>query len=400
MKPIITSLLDQDLYKLTMLQTIFHQFPEAEAEYKFKCRNVPEIPLSVIYDELNEQLDALCELQFTPEELAWLRGLRYMKPAFIDFLEDFKLKRRFITVTKDGDDLDIRTKGPIVQQMMFEIFVLSLVNELYFRHATKGMLQAALTQGRYRLGCKIMDLKANVAAKESINTEFPFVFFEFGTRRRFSKEWQEEVVRTLQSEVPEYMKGTSNMDLARRFGLTPIGTMAHEYLQAHQALGYRLRSFQKMAFENWVKEYRGDLGIALTDVVGIDAFLSDFDSYFAKLYDGVRHDSGDPFEWGEKILAHYASLRVDARPKQLVFSDGLKIEKSLKLFETFKGRAKTGFGIGTNLTNDLGVTPLEIVFKMIKCNGAPVAKLSDSPGKSMCEDRNYMDYLRTVFESK
>ena len=397
MIPIITSLLDQDLYKLTMLQAVFHQFPEAETEYNFKCRNSPDIPLVVIFDELNEQLDALCGLKFAPEELNWLRGLRFMQPAFVDFLEDFRLKRRFITVTNDGGQIAIRAKGPMAQVMMFEIFTLSLVNELYFKHASAGKELRTLAEGRKRLADKIAQLKANDSAKAGIDSAFPFVFFEFGTRRRFSKSWQEEVVRTLQAEVPEYMKGTSNMDMARRLGLVPIGTMAHEYLQAHQALGYRLRDFQKMALENWVNEYRGDLGIALTDVVGIDAFLEDFDSFFAKLYDGVRHDSGNPFEWGEKVLAHYAKLRVDARGKQLVFSDGLKIEKSLALYEAFKGRAKTGFGIGTNLSNDLGITPLEIVFKMVRCNGSAVAKLSDSPGKSMCEDESYMDYLRSVF---
>src|SRR5206468_12879763 len=185
----------------------------------------------------------------------------------------------------------------------------------------------------------------------------PYVFFEFGTRRRFSREWHDEVIRTFASEVPAFFRGTSNVDMARRHNLVPIGTMAHEYLQAHQAFGYRLRDFQRAAFENWVHEYRGDLGIALTDVVGMDAFLADFDLYFAKLFDGLRHDSGDPFEWGEKALAHYATLRIDPHTKRLVFSDGLTVERALELYRHFGDRTQLGFGIGTNLTNDVGLEP-------------------------------------------
>jgi len=204
-------------------------------------------------------------------------------------------------------------------------------------------------------------------------------------------------VTTLQREVPQYFKGTSNVLLARDLGLVPIGTMAHEYLQSYQALGVRLRDFQKAALESWVQEYRGDLGVALTDVVGMDAFLADFDLYFAKLFDGLRHDSGDPVVWGEKALAHYAKLRVDARTKRLVFSDGLTVPEALRLYRHFADRTQLGFGIGTNLTNDVGLTPLNIVMKLTHCNGQPVAKLSDTAGKTMCTDETFLSYLRQVF---
>jgi nicotinate phosphoribosyltransferase len=177
----------------------------------------------------------------------------------------------------------------------------------------------------------------------------------------------------------------------------PIGTMAHEYLQTYQALGVRLRDFQKAALEDWVQEYRGDLGVALTDVVGMDAFLSDFDLYFAKLFDGLRHDSGDPKVWGDKALAHYAKLRIDANTKRLVFSDGLDLETSIALYRHFSDRTQLGFGIGTNLSNDVGLTPLNIVMKLTRCNGQPVAKLSDSPGKTLCDDQTFLAYLRQVF---
>ena len=163
-------------------------------------------------------------------------------------------------------------------------------------------------------------------------------------------------------------------------------------------MGVQLRRFQQAALEAWVQEYRGDLGVALTDVVGMDAFLADFDLYFAKLFDGLRHDSGDPLAWGEKALAHYARLRIDPHTKRLVFSDGLDLPTALRLYQHFADRTQTGFGIGTNLTNDTGLVPLNIVMKLTACNGQPVAKLSDSPGKTLCEDQTFLAYLRQVFE--
>jgi len=225
----------------------------------------------------------------------------------------------------------------------------------------------------------------------------PFEFFDFGVRRRFSSEWHREVLVTLKREVPQFFKGASDVLFARDLGLVPIGTMAHEYLQTFQTLGVRLRDFQRAALEAWVQEYRGDLGTALTDVVGMDAFLADFDLYFAKLFDGLRHDSGDPFVWGEKALKHYDKLRIDAKTKRLVFSDGLDFEKSFALYRHFADRTMVGFGIGTNLTNDMGLKTLHIVMKLTHANHQPVAKLSDSPGKLLCDDLTFLAYLRQVF---
>jgi nicotinate phosphoribosyltransferase len=226
----------------------------------------------------------------------------------------------------------------------------------------------------------------------------PFVFFDFGCRRRFSGEWQDEVVATLAGTAPQFFKGTSNVHLARKHGLVAIGTMAHEYLQTFQASGnVQLRLFQKQAMDTWVQEYRGDLGIALTDTVGMDAFLADFDLFFAKLFDGLRHDSGDPVVWGEKAIAHYQRLRIDPHTKRLVFSDGLDIPQALYLHGQFADRIQVGFGIGTNLTNDLGLDALNIVMKLVSCNGQPTAKLSDSPGKTLCDDETFLAYLRQVF---
>jgi nicotinate phosphoribosyltransferase len=374
-----------------MWQALLHRHPNAHGEYEFNCRNEPAFPLAELKDEVERELDHLCSLMFDEGEIEYLRGLRYIKSDFADFLALFKFQRKFITVETDGPHLRIRASGPIVHVMGFEIYVLYIVNELYFRRFDQ---QAALTEARRRLAEKIELLRDFRSEPRRRNR---FEFSDFGVRRRFSGEWHEEVVGTLAREVPEYFKGTSNVYLARKFNLIPIGTMAHEYLQAFQAFPVRLRDFQKAALEDWVQEYRGDLGTALTDVVGMDAFLADFDLYFAKLFDGLRHDSGDPVEWGEKAIAHYARLRIDPGTKRLVFSDALTLPKALSLFRHFAGRTLTGFGIGTNLTNDTPFKALNIVMKLVRCNGQPVAKLSDTPGKSQCTDATFIAYLRQVF---
>ncbi|CAN5185415.1 nicotinate phosphoribosyltransferase [soil metagenome] len=388
-RPVIQSLLETDLYKFTMWQPLLHSFPSNQAEYRFVCRNTPGYPLAKLVAEVQQQVEALCCLRFSEAELAYLGGLRYIKPDFVDFLRIFQFQQRYVEISADGELLSVNVKGPQIHVMGFEIYLLAIINELYFRRFEQA---PALAEGRRRLAAKIDSLRS---ARPAL--AHPFEFFDFGIRRRFSGAWHEEVVSTLAREVPQYFKGTSNVYLARKFGLVPIGTMAHEYLQTFQAVGVQLKRFQKAALEAWVQEYRGDLGVALTDVVGMDAFLADFDPYFAKLFDGLRHDSGDPSVWGEKALAHYAKLRIDAHTKRLVFSDGLALPTALQLYARFADRIQTGFGIGTSLSNDMGLPTLQIVIKLVACNGQPVAKLSDSPGKLMCDDLTFLAYLRQVF---
>jgi nicotinate phosphoribosyltransferase len=394
MDPIVRSLLDTDLYKFSMWQAMLHRHPQTQAQYTFLCRNTPEFPLAQLLDEVNRELDALCALRFQPAELTYLGSLRYNKSDFVDFLRIFSFQREFIRASAEGKLLKIEASGPQVHVMGFEIFVLAIVNELYFRRFDA---QAALAEGRRRLQGKLDLLRA---FEREPAARHPFEFFDFGVRRRFSRDWQREVVAAFKQEAPQFFKGTSNVLLAKDLQLVPIGTMAHEYLQTWQALGVRLRDFQSAALEAWVHEYRGDLGIALTDVVGMDAFLRDFDLYFAKLFDGLRHDSGDPVAWGEKALAHYDRLRIDAHTKRLVFSDSLDLPRAFELYRVFAGRTMTGFGIGTNLTNDVGLEPLNIVMKLTAANGQPVAKLSDSPGKTMCDDETFLAYLRQVFHTE
>jgi nicotinate phosphoribosyltransferase len=375
-----------------MWQVFLHRFPAATGEYRFQNRASGTMPLARLREEVEAQIDHLCTLRFRPEELAYLRGLRFMKSDFVDYLELFQFRRRFVEVgVASSGELEIVARGPLMHVMFFEIFVLAIVSEL---HSRTHDLERALAEGRRRLAGKVARLREFGREPRLRN---PYLFFEFGTRRRAGREWHDEVVATLKREVPEFFRGTSNVDMARRHDVVPIGTMAHEYLQAFQGFGYRLRDFQKMALENWVAEYRGDLGIALTDVVGMDAFLADFDLYFAKLFDGLRQDSGDPFEWGEKALAHYAKLRVDAQTKLLTFSDALDFPRTFALYRAFADRARVAFGIGTHLTNDMGFEHPNIVMKLTQSNGFPVAKISDSPGKASSVDPTFLRYLRQVF---
>ncbi|WP_168397401.1 nicotinate phosphoribosyltransferase [Acinetobacter indicus] len=396
MAPIIHSLLDTDLYKFTMLQVVLHKFPQTHSVYHFRCRNLEDTvyPLADILDDLNAQLDHLCRLKFSEDELQYLRSLRFIKSDFVDYLELFQLKRRFIRAGIDSEGrLDIVVEGPMVQAMMFEIFVLAIVNELYFSRIRSDEV---LAEGERRLQAKVA-LVQEYAAEQNPEDP-PFLVSDFGTRRRYSFAWQKHVVQQINAAAPGVFRGTSNVLLAKQLGITPIGTMAHEFLQAFQALDVRLRDFQKAALETWVQEYRGDLGIALTDVVGMDAFLRDFDLYFAKLFDGLRHDSGDPYSWGDKAYAHYKKLKIDSKTKMLTFSDGLTLEKAWALHNYFKDRFQVSFGIGTNLTNDMGQTPLNIVLKLVECNRQSVAKISDSPGKTMTDNDTFLAYLRQVFD--
>jgi nicotinate phosphoribosyltransferase len=391
MTGIIRSLLDTDLYKFTMMQAVLHQFPGAQVRYKFKCRT-PGAQLAPYVEEIRQEVRQLCSLRFTDDELDYMRSLRFIKSDFVDFLGLFRLNEKCIAIEPmDNGELDIRVSGPWLHTIMFEIPVLAIVSEVYFRNTAPGL---DWSEGRRRLHDKIVRLQAPDQADLKIA--------DYGTRRRFSRDWQRELLQTLKARLGDdassQLTGTSNVLFAKELGLRPMGTMAHEYLQACQALGPRLRDTQVFAFEKWAQEYRGDLGIALSDVYGTNAFLRDFDMYFCKLFDGARHDSGDPFSWGERMIEHYAANRCDPRTKVLIFSDGLTIPRCIELFQRFHGRIQVAFGVGTNLTNDLGPQPLQIVMKMIECNGQPVAKISDAPGKTMVEDAGYLAYLRQVFD--
>ncbi|MET0330866.1 MAG: nicotinate phosphoribosyltransferase, partial [Dyella sp.] len=288
---IVTSLLDTDLYKFSMMQVVLHHYPAAQVEYRFKCRT-PGINLVPYIEEIRAELDALCGLRFTAAELDYLRSWRFIKSDFVDFLDLFHLNAKYVEIrpaASGNGEIEIRIEGPWLHTILFEVPLLAIVNEVYFRHTQPSL---DLAEGRARLQAKIALLR-DTPGYEGCRIA------DYGTRRRYSRDWHAEVVTTLREGLGAQLTGTSNVLLAWRQGLTPLGTLAHEYLQAHQALGPRLRDSQVAALEAWAREYRGDLGIALSDVYGLDAFLRDFDMYFCKLFDGTRHDSGDPFDWGE-----------------------------------------------------------------------------------------------------
>lgn len=387
---IINSLLDTDLYKLTMMQAALHQFPTVDVKYEFKCRNKASFS-EAMFEDIVTEIDHYCTLHFTGEELDYLSGIQFFQKDFIVFLRLYKSNRDYITAYLDCDyQLHITVRGPWYLTILFEVPILAIVNEVYFKHLSGKKIRDELIHAES--GYERLEAKYNTAK------DVGFLFADFGTRRRNSHLWQEDCIKEMQA-LPNFL-GTSNVYFAKKYDIKPIGTMAHEFIMVGQGLeNVTLRNSQKAMLQAWVDEYRGDLGIALTDTIGIDAFLRDFDLYFAKLYDGLRHDSGDPYDWADKVIKHYEKLGIDPCTKKLVFSDGLDFNMAASLFITFRDSAQISFGIGTNLTNDFkDVIPLQIVMKIVECNGKPVAKISDSPGKSMCHDGYYLDYLKSVFQ--
>lgn len=386
---IVQNLLDTDLYKLTMMQAVLHNYPNAEVEWEFRCRNSED--LTPYLAEIRYQFERLSELSLTVDQLAFLERIPFIKPDFIRFLSLFRFNLRYVHTSIEDGQLSIRLRGPWLHVILFEVPLLAIISEVRNRYRYREVL---LEQAAERLYEKIDWLRSEASDDELAG----FQLADFGTRRRFSYRVQEQAVRILKRDFPGRFVGTSNLHLAREFDVKPIGTMAHEWLMAHQQLGPRLIDSQIAALDCWVREYRGQLGIALTDCITMDAFLADFDLYFAKLFDGLRHDSGDPLVWAEKAIAHYEKLGIDPMTKTLVFSDGLDLKKSLRLYRALSGRIHVSFGVGTNLTCDIpGVEPMNIVIKMIACNGQPVAKISDTPGKTQCRDENFVHYLKHVF---
>ena len=383
------NLLDTDFYKLTMMQAVLHNYPNAEVEWEFRCRNDED--LTPYLAEIRYQIEQLADISITADQLAFLERIPFIKPDFIRFLSLFRFNLRYLQLGIEDGQLCVRLRGPWLHVILFEIPLLAIISEVRNRYRYRDI---KLVQAREQLYRKLDWLRDNASDEELAG----FQLADFGTRRRFSYRVQEEVVHILKRDFPGRLVGTSNVHLAREFDIKPIGTMAHEWLMAHQQLGPRLIDSQIAALDCWVREYRGLLGIALTDCITMRAFLNDFDLYFAKLFDGLRHDSGDPLAWAESAIRHYEKLGVDPQTKTLVFSDGLDLPRALALYRALRGRIHVSFGIGTNLTCDIpGVEPMNIVIKMTGCNGQPVAKISDTPGKTQCRDENFVAYLKHVF---
>ena len=384
LEPIVVSLLDTDLYKFNMDQVIFHKHTDLCGQYYFKCRNQGIVFTPEMVREIEEQIDHLCSLRFTEAELDYLRSIRFIKNDYVEFLRLWRPIRDYVTVSRtEAGELSIVVDGPLFSAMQFEIFLLEIVNEVYFRMAYD--YDTLLASAGEKLDAKIKALNDGT---------YTFNFAEFGCRRRLSRAWEDEMVRRLVTETKSCI-GTSNVYLAMKYHVTPIGTYAHEFVQMYQGIdSIPLAYTNHYAMKDWFDEYQGDNGTALTDTITTDLFLLDFNRSNVNNYTGVRHDSGDPYLWGEKIIRHYESYGVDPKTKLLLFSDSLDFDRAQELYDYFRSRAKVSFGIGTFCSNDTCEEPLNIVIKLQFVNGRPVAKLSDTLGKAMCRDTQYLEYLK------
>lgn len=384
LKPIIVSLLDTDLYKFNMNQVIFHKHTNLCGEYYFKCRTKDVYFTDEMIEEINAQVAHLCTLSFKKNELDYLKSIRFIKNDYVEFLRLWHPIRDYVNIKRDENGkLSVVVRGPLFSAMQFEIYLLEIINEVYFR-----------MRYDYTKLKESAEIKLNEKIKAFQEGKYTFKFAEFGCRRRLSREWEDTVVHRLTTETNNCV-GTSNVYLAMKYNLTPIGTYAHEYVQMYQGIdNIPLAYTNHYAMKDWYDEYQGDNGTALTDTITTDLFLMDFNRAMVNNYTGVRHDSGDPYEWGEKMIKHYQSYGVDPKTKLLLFSDSLNFDKAQELFDYFKDRTKVSFGIGTFCSNDTCENALNIVIKLQYVNGRPVAKLSDAPGKAMCRDDKYLEYLK------
>ena len=391
---IINSLLETDMYKFSMGQTIFHQFTSYKTTWTFKCRNKDVHFTDEMVEEIKEQVQAFCPLRFTEEELEYLDNITWIKGTYVDFLRLWQPRYEEFTITTDAPcGLAIDAAGTWLNTSMYEIPVLAIVNEVYFRMAYD--YDVLLKQFKRRLDEKVRLLEEDTYRLSD--------FSEFGLRRRLSAEAQEMAVKAIaEVELPadSHFIGTSNVYLAKKFNLKPVGTMAHEWIMCTGQGNHKHNPAYSnwYALDAWVKEYGILNGIALTDTITTDCFLRDFQLTYATLFSGVRHDSGDPYEWGDKMIAHYNSLGINPRTKTLLFSDSLDFERATALYDYFKDKAKVAFGIGTFISNDTDEEALNIVMKTTKCNGMDVAKISDVAGKGMCKNPDYVDYLNRCID--
>lgn len=391
---IIKSLLDTDLYKLTMMQAVFHQQPTVMVKYEFKCRN-KGIDFRPHLDFIKAEIEAFRKLRFQPEEISFVKSLGHFKEDYLNYLFIYRNDANNINVYIDkGGELCIDVSGTWLNTILAEVPILAVVNEIYF---TSGKTQAQI-DAETKIAIERLMVKIGNLQRDSVLTTDFVKIMEFGTRRRRSHVHQDNVIGLLLEHVPANIIGTSNVYFAMKHNIPCKGTHAHEWFMAHQAL-VRLKDFQKVALQRWQDEYPGSLGIALADTLGFEAFLNDFNLYFAKLYDGIRQDSGDPIDVYKRMVAHYIKLGIDPKTKTIIFSDGLTIDSAIELKKQTP-QMNALFGIGTSLTNDFGDEALQIVMKITECDGSPVAKISEARGKTMCNDDVFLAYLKQEFKIK
>lgn len=386
---IITSLLETDMYKFSMGQAIYHQFSDYKTTWSFKCRNEDVHFTTEMVEEIKSQIRAYCDLRFSEDELEYLNSITWIKGSYVDFLRIWKPRFDDFMITTDAEcGLSIETKGTWLNTSMYEIPTLAIVNEVYFRMAYD--YSALIESFRRKLDDKISKLLDGTYTLGA--------FSEFGLRRRLSAEAQNLAVEKLKG-IKGFV-GTSNVYLAKKHGISPVGTMAHEWIMCVGQGNHKHNPAYSnwYALDAWVKEYGILNGTALTDAITTECFLRDFQLTYATLFSGVRHDSGDPLAWGDLMIDHYKKLGIDPKGKTLLFSDSLDFEKADAIYHYFEGRAKVAFGIGTYIANDTDVPALNIVMKTTACNGMDVAKISDISGKGMCKNPEYVEYLQRCID--
>ncbi len=382
----ITSILDNDLYKFTMQYAVIEKFPNAVVRYRFVNRGNTPFPPGFAR-ELRLWVEQMKYLTLTSEEKDFLRNKCYYLPEFyLDFLEGYRYNPEEVCINQHGDQLEIFIQGFWYRTILWEVPLMALISELFFRMT----------------GQKPNDkdfIKETILYKAEFFNNLGIKYADFGTRRRYSYDNHDLVVNLLSSYGKPAFIGTSNVHLAQKYNLTPIGTQAHEWFMYHGAY-YGYTKANELALENWADVFKGNLGIALSDTYTSKVFFRSFNTKLSKLFDGVRQDSGDPISFARMTIDHYKKLRIDPLSKVIVFSDSLNPDRVKQIVDAVNGKINISFGIGTNLTNDVGVTPLNIVIKMdaVKYDDdkwISTVKLSDDKGK-YTGDRQMIEIVKKL----
>ncbi|XBC37997.1 MAG: nicotinate phosphoribosyltransferase [Buchnera aphidicola (Floraphis choui)] len=386
---ILKAFLDTDAYKFHMQQAVFYYYHDVTVSAKFLCRGINFYGSysKTLIDQIEMMSD---DLYLTHDEYIYMSSFPFFKQEYLLWLKKFRYDTSQVNICNENGRLCIYINGLWKEVILWEVPLLALISEIVHENESPNVTS----------NIAICHLKRKIVNFHNITKNLDISklkIIDFGTRRRFSYNIHLSIIKFLKTNFP-WLVGSSNYHISRILNINPVGTQSHEWFQAHQQISPILINSQKMALKMWLKQYKKQLGIALTDCISMDSFLRDFDFNLANRYQGLRHDSGDPFKWGEKAIKHYQSLGINSLKKTLLFSDNLNFTKIIDLFRFFNGRINTIFGIGTKLTCDIPmVKPLNIVIKLIKCNGKPVAKISDSPGKTICLNRLFVKTLKKTF---
>jgi nicotinate phosphoribosyltransferase len=397
-EPIFKSHLDDDVYKFHVGSFFFDKFSEVEAIYAYKCRD-KDVNLRPIYDDFCEQIEMMSDVILSKDEEKWLfENTKVTQNYLKNFLVKFRFNPKQVHIKKISENpgIEIRPKGRLCETSLWEMPLMYILSELYFKNLYGDSFQNNIfNTAKIDLIQKIDKLKQTLLEEQISN----FFFSEFGTRRRLSHEFQDFAVEHLKSEVSNCLVGTSNMYFAKKYNLKAVGSVPHEATMLYQALVHAEDS-QVRFLQDWIEFYRGWLSIALTDTLGRKKWNKDFNKKLMTEYTGQRHDSADPYSWGEQRLLAYKKAKIDTDEKTLLFSDNLDFDKSLKLTKHFGQRIKVSHGIGTFITNNIpslsSHKALNQIIKIVQANGRPVCKLSDDPMKAQCEDPIFLEYMKKI----